>query len=67
MAAPVMRNATEAPLAQKQHLVFPRVRAQRPAMAENYRLPLAPILVINLRAIFRRYRAHPIFSLNSEI
>src|ERR1700692_3573034 len=62
MAAPVMRNAPEAALAQKQHLVFPRVRAQRPAMAENYRLPLAPILVINLCAVSRCYRAHAIFS-----
>jgi len=30
----------------------PRICSQWPAVAENYRLSLAPILVVNLRSIF---------------
>src|SRR5947209_19991888 len=58
MAAPVMRDHTEALVEKKYHLRVPIVRRQRPAMAEDDRLPLAPILVVDLRAVRRGDRAH---------
>src|SRR5437899_8196782 len=58
MAAAVMRDAAISAVGQKQHLVFPGVRAQGPAMAENYRLSLAPVLIVDLRAVFRPDRRH---------
>jgi len=42
----------------KHHLVFPCVRAQRPAMAEDHGLSATPVLVIYLRTVFRCNRAH---------
>src|SRR5713226_1635911 len=62
MAAAVMRDAAISAVGQKQHLVFPGVRAQGPAMAENYRLSLAPVLIVDLRAVFRPDRRHGVFS-----
>src|ERR1035437_8109990 len=58
MAAAVMGDAAVSAGAQKHHLVFPGVRAQRPAMAEDHGLSAAPVLVIDLRAVFRRDRVH---------
>jgi len=43
---------------QEQHPVFPRVRAQRPAVAEYNRLAGAPVHVKNARAVLGRDRAH---------
>ena len=37
---------------------LPSVRAQGPSVAKNYGLPLAPVLVIDLRAVFCRDRRH---------
>jgi imidazoleglycerol phosphate synthase glutamine amidotransferase subunit HisH len=37
MAASVMRDAAKPAVGEKQHLVFPGVGAQRPAMTENHR------------------------------
>jgi hypothetical protein len=34
VAAPIMRGASVAACGEKQHLVFPRVSAQRPSVAE---------------------------------
>ena len=48
MAAAVVRDAAVPPRSQKHHLVFPRVRAQGPAMAEDNRLSLPPVLVIEV-------------------
>ena len=48
MAAAVMGDAAVSVGAQKQHLVFPGVRAQRPAMAEDHGLSAAPVLVIEI-------------------
>src|SRR5207244_1657968 len=60
MAAAIVRDAAVAAVGQEQHLVFKRVRAQWPAMTEDYRLSFAPVLVIDLRAIFCRDRAYKI-------
>src|SRR5262249_9927851 len=48
---------------QKEHLVFPGVRAQRPAVAENHGLSAAPVLVIDLRAVLSRDCGHGMVSL----
>src|SRR5215831_6732439 len=58
MAAPVMRDAAIPALRQEEHLVFESISAQRPAVTENYRLTLTPIVVIDLSSIFGRYRTH---------
>src|SRR2546425_10013696 len=63
MAAAVMGDAAISTRGQKQHLVFPCVRAERPAMAEDYGLSRAPVLAVDLRAIFCRDCRHKIFSL----
>ena len=51
VAAPVMRHAAVTAIGEEHHLIFPGVRAERPAVAENHRLPFAPIFVINLSAV----------------
>src|SRR5450756_896990 len=53
-----MGNATVAVGCQEHHLSFPAIRAEGPAVAEHHRLPCAPILVVDLRTVFRRDRAH---------
>src|SRR5215470_13348061 len=55
---PVMCDAAVTSLGQEKHLVLECVRAQRPAMTENNRLSLAPILVVDLRSVFCRDSAH---------
>src|SRR3974390_601620 len=51
MPAPVMGNHPIAVLAEEQHLCVPVVGGQRPAVAEDNRLPCSPILVENLRSV----------------
>src|SRR5215472_6134808 len=58
MTAPVMRDRAEAVLRQEQHLAVPCVRAQRPAVRECDDRALAPVLVVDLRAVFGGDRAH---------
>src|SRR5262252_10292007 len=58
MTAPVMRDRAEAVLRQEQHLAVPCVRAQRPAVRERDDRALAPVLVVDFRAVFRGDRAH---------
>src|ERR1039458_1064431 len=48
VAATVMGNRAIAMRSQEQHLTFPAIRAERPAVAEHHRLSRAPVLVINL-------------------
>src|SRR5712672_1376447 len=48
MTAPIMGDAAEPTFREKQHLIFKRIRAQRPAMTEDYRLTAAPVLVVNV-------------------
>jgi hypothetical protein len=45
-----------------EHLVFKRIRAERPAMAEDHRLSGTPVFVVDLRAVFGRERTHGAFS-----
>ena len=53
VAATVMRDAAVAARGKEEHLVFQRVRGKRPAMAEDHRLPFAPVLKINFGSVFR--------------
>src|ERR1700747_3851914 len=55
---PVMRDDAIATLPKEQHLPVPVVRGQRPTVRENDRLTRSPILVINLRAVFRCNGGH---------
>ena len=54
----VVGDAAVAARAQKQHLVFPGVRAQRPAVAEDHRRAAPPVLVVDLGAVLRGDGAH---------
>jgi len=56
MAATVVRDAAEAAVGKKEHLVLPSVRGEWPAVTENHGLTCAPVLVMNLRAILCRNR-----------
>src|SRR5690349_10330048 len=47
-----MRDTAITALGNKQHLVFPRIRAERPAVTEYHGLPCAPVFVIDLCAVF---------------
>src|SRR5579871_1062766 len=52
MASPVMGDHSIAVLGEEEHLPRPRFRRQRPAVAEDDRLSSAPILVVDLSAVF---------------
>jgi hypothetical protein len=43
-----MGDAAVAVGGQKHHLIFPGVRAQRPAMAEDHGLTAAPVFVVKI-------------------
>src|SRR5262245_40817580 len=58
MAAPIMGDATVPARGQKEHLVLEGIGAERPSVTEDDRLPFAPILVVDLRAVFGDYRRH---------
>src|SRR6266850_3347919 len=58
MASPVVCNHAIAVLKEEQHLRVPIIGRQRPAMRENNRLACSPVLVVDLRAVFRCDRAH---------
>src|SRR4051794_8484782 len=62
-----MGDDAVAVLKEEQHLGVPIVGRKRPAMAENDRVARAPVLVVDLRAVFGRDRAHcsVFLSLNS--
>src|SRR5690606_20909385 len=51
VAAPVVGNDAETVVREMKHLRFPTVGTQRPTVAEQHWLPLAPVLVINLDAV----------------
>jgi hypothetical protein len=53
-----MGDAAIAARGQEEHLVLERVGAERPAMAENNGLTLAPIIVVDLRAVLGGDRGH---------
>src|SRR6202011_1006455 len=47
VAAAIVGNASIPMRSQEKHLVFEGIRGERPAVAEDHRLSLTPILVIN--------------------
>src|SRR5580692_8632865 len=63
MTAAVMGDAAISARGEEEHLVFESVRAERPSVAEDHRRSGAPVLVVNLRAVFGCERAHVAFSL----
>src|SRR6202040_1455149 len=58
----VMGDHPIAMMQEEQHLVIPVVRAERPTMAENYRLSVTPVLVVDLYTVFGRDSGHESFS-----
>jgi hypothetical protein len=46
MATPVVSDAAVSAVGKEDHLVFPGIGAQRPAVAEDHRLSLPPVLSI---------------------
>src|SRR5262249_8598586 len=58
VTAPVVRDDSIAVRAEKEHLVVPGIAAQRPAVAEDDGLAFAPVLVVDLRPVLGRDRAH---------
>src|SRR5262249_42708445 len=59
VTAAVVRDAAVAARDQEEHLVFKRLRAQWPAVAEHDWLTGSPVIVVELRPVLRRERAHP--------
>src|SRR6202035_2360472 len=62
MAPAVMSDTSISVGRQKEHLIFKGIRRERPAMAEYDGLSAAPVLVVNLRAVFGGNCAHRMFS-----
>ena len=58
VSAAVMSDATITSLRQEEHLVLEGIRGEGPSMAEHDRLALAPVVVVDLRTVFRRDVAH---------
>src|SRR3712207_2430137 len=58
MATTVMGDAPVAVAGEEEHLVFPSISRERPAMAEDDRLAPPPVLVVDLRAVRRGDRVH---------
>jgi hypothetical protein len=61
MTAAIVCDAPIPVLPEKHHLVFPRIGRQRPPVAEDHRLPGAPVLEVDLRPVFHRDRAAAAF------
>src|SRR6266436_3983413 len=62
MSAPVVGYDAIAVLEDEQHLRVPIIGRQRPAVAKHNGLTFAPVLVVDLRPIFRRNCRHVMFS-----
>src|ERR1035437_6539058 len=58
VAALVMSNTAIAMGTQEKHLRLPAIRTEWPPVAEHHRLPDAPVLVIDMGAVFWLKRAH---------
>src|SRR5664280_105194 len=67
MAATVVGDAAIAVGGQEHHLSLPAIRTEGPAVAEHHRLSCccAPVLVIDVRTVFGRDRAHRLSPLPS--
>src|SRR5437899_3323991 len=66
MSAPVVGYDAIAMLEEEHHLRVPIVGRQRPAVAKHDGLTFAPVLVIDLRSVFRRDCCHRSFSFSRE-
>ncbi len=62
MAASVVRDHAEAVLCEEQHLSVPHVGIQGPAVRERDDRASAPVLVVDLRSIFRCDSTHKTLS-----
>ncbi len=62
MATSVVRDHPEAVLCKEEHLSVPHVGIQGPAVRERNGRASAPILVVNLRSIFRGDSTHKTLS-----
>ncbi len=62
VAAAVVRDAAVSARGQKEHLVFKGIRGKRPAVTEDNGLSATPVVVIDLRAVFRRDGVHRVCS-----
>ena len=58
VAAAIVCDDSEAMLCEKQHLAVPGIGAQRPSVREGDDRALAPVLVIDRRAVLHCDRAH---------
>src|SRR5262245_15754344 len=58
MTAPVMGDHTKTLAEEEEHLGVPIVCRERPSVTKHDGLSLAPVLVVNLRSIFRGDRTH---------
>jgi hypothetical protein len=67
VTSPVMRYDAITTLSEKQHLSIPVVRRERPPVTEHYGLACSPVLVENLRTIFRCDCGHSFFSLTAIV
>lgn len=63
MASAVVPDGAVAAGCNEHHLRLPGIGAERPAMAEQHGLPLAPALVVDLRSVGCGDRAHVMTSL----
>src|SRR5262249_50064810 len=59
VATPIVRDAAVAARGEEEHLVFERLCAERPAVAEDDRLTGSPVVVVEPSSVLRRDRAHP--------
>src|ERR1700721_818455 len=58
MTAAIMGDDAIAVIEEEQHLRIPVIGRQRPAVREHHRLPLAPVLVVDLDAVLGLDRRH---------
>src|SRR5664280_1567619 len=62
VAATIMGDAAAVVGRQEHHLAFPGIGAERPAVTENDGFSCAPVLVIDLCAVFGGERVHDLVS-----
>src|SRR5262245_50779161 len=58
MAPAIMCDTAISARSEKEHLVLERICGERPAVAEDYRLPRTPVVVVNLRTVLGSDRTH---------
>src|SRR5262249_50513958 len=58
VATAIVRDAAKAVRREVKHLILERLRAERPAVTEDDRLPAPPVVVVELRPILGCARAH---------